>query len=171
MPVSGDLFRRVLGSFASGVTVVTTRAVDEVHGTTMSAVSAVSLTPPLVLVCVDRAAQIHDLIGRGQIFAVNILHEGQRDLSQILARKGTPELESAHRLENVAYRTGMTGAPILLDHLAYLDCRVAQAVRAGDHTIYVGQVEDAGLADRPRTPLLYYRGQYKKVHELGAGSR
>lgn len=165
MPVTAETFRQVLGSFASGVTIVTTRAGNEVHGTTMSAFSSLSLDPPLVLVCVDKTADSHDLIARGRVFAVNILHEGQQELSNSLARKGTPEMAAAHRLEGIAYRTAVTGAPILHNHLAYADCRVVQAIEAGDHTIYVGQVEEASVADGASQPLLYYQGRYRKMCE------
>lgn len=163
MPVAADLFRRVLGSFASGVTVVTTHADGRAHGTTMTAFCSLSLDPPLVLVCVDKSAEIHKLIERGGIFAVNILHAGQTELSRALARKGTPDLAAAHRLENVPHHVGKTGAPVLNDHLAYLECRVLQAIEAGDHTIYVGQVEDGGVTREAEGPLVYYRGRYRKV--------
>lgn len=165
MSVTSDTFRQVLGSFASGVTVVTTRADGAIHGTTMSAFCSLSLNPPLVLVCVDKTADSHDLIARAGIFAVNILHEGQRELSQALSRKGTPELEAAHRLEGIPHWNGVTGAPILRDHLAYAECRLVQAVEAGDHTIYVGRVEAVGVADGVFKPLLYYRGRYGSVGE------
>jgi flavin reductase (DIM6/NTAB) family NADH-FMN oxidoreductase RutF len=164
--VAPDTFRQLLGSFASGVTVVTTRAGDEVHGTTMSAFCSVSLAPPLVLVCVDKTAACHDIIQRGGVFAVNILHQGQADLSTTLSRKGTPELEAAHRLEGVPFRIGATGAPILQEHLAYLDCRIAQEVDAGDHTVFIGQIEEGGVSRDVDAPLVYFRGRYGKIRLL-----
>ncbi|MBI4328651.1 MAG: flavin reductase [Chloroflexi bacterium] len=160
MPVSADVFRRVLGSFASGVTIVTSRVGDTVHGTTMSAFCSVSLDPPLVLICVDKKADSHDFIARGGVFAVNILPQSQADLATTLARKGTPPLEAAHRLEGIPYRTGATGAPILGAAMAYADCQVVQAVEAGDHTVYVGRIEDGDTPQSEAEPLLFYRGKY-----------
>lgn len=165
MPVTPDVFRQAVGSFVSGVTVVTTRAEGQVHGTTVSAFSSLSLDPPLVLVCVDKTSDIHDLIGTAGIFAVNILHSGQSKTSELLSRKGAQELEAAHRLEGISFRLETTGAPILEEHLAYLDCTVVQSIDAGDHTIYVGRVETGKVSAQSDEPLVYYRGQYKAARE------
>ncbi len=160
MSVAPDIFRLVLGSFATGVTVVTTRFEDEVHGTTMSAFASVSLDPPFVLICVDHASTSRELIAKSGVFAVHILHEGQSDLSAALADKSTVALASLHELNDIPHSPGVTGAPILEERLAYADCRVVNAVEAGDHTIYVGHVEDAGVNREGRDPLIYFRGRY-----------
>lgn len=159
MPIDPDQLRQALGRFASGVAIVTSRHGDRVHGSTMSAFCSASLDPPLVLVCVDRHAESHGTIAEGRVFAVNILKDSQDGLSATLARKGTPELEAAHRLDGVSYTTAVTGAPILQGIQAYLDCVLTQAIEAGDHTIYVGRIEDAWWDEKDR-PLLYYRGRY-----------
>ena len=96
MTVSPEIFRAVLGSFATGVTIVTTRSGDRIHGTTVSSFASVSLAPPLVLICIDHSSESHDLITRSGVFAVNILREGQSGLSASLSNKGTAELAAAH---------------------------------------------------------------------------
>ncbi|HEX2093199.1 MAG TPA: flavin reductase family protein [Longimicrobiaceae bacterium] len=148
-------FRRVMGHFATGVTVVTTRRPDgEPCGLTASAVSSVSVNPTLVLVCVERSADSHDCIRSTGAFAVNILQE---EGGESLARRfATWEVKDKFR--GVAYREEQSGAPVLADALAWLDCRVAEALPGGDHTIFLGEVLAADA--RVGTPLLYYRGGY-----------
>lgn len=158
--ITPDEYRRVMGRLATGVTIVTTRAGDDVHGTTMSAVCSVSLHPQLVLVCVDHESDIHALIQESGVFAVNILHEGQASLAAELSHKGTAELRAAHRLETLSHRNGESGAPLLDDSLAHIECRVENTIEAGDHTIYVGAVVAAGVSPRADRPLLHYEGQY-----------
>ncbi|MYD36893.1 MAG: flavin reductase [Dehalococcoidia bacterium] len=158
--ITPDEFRRVMGRLATGVTIVTTRAGDDVHGTTMSAVCSVSLQPQLVLVCVDHESDIQALIRESGVFAINILHEGQAGLAVELSHKGTPEQQAAHRLENLPHRNGATGAPLLEDSLAHVECRVEDTVEAGDHTIYVGSVVGAGVSPSADRPLLHYGGRY-----------
>ena len=158
--ITPDEFRRVMGRLATGVTIVTTRAGDDVHGTTMSAVCSVSLQPQMVLVCVDHESDIQTLIRESGVFAINILHEGQAGLAVELSHKGTPEQQAAHRLESLPHRNGATGAPLLEESLAHVECRVENTVEAGDHTIYVGSVIGAGVNPSADRPLLHYEGQY-----------
>ncbi len=165
--ITSDAFRSVMGRLATGVTIVTTRADSVAHGTTMSAVCSVSLQPQLVLVCVDHGSDIHTLIRQSGVFAVNILHEGQADLAATLSHKGTAELLAAHRLETLPHRDGTTGAPLLDDSLAWLECAVEKTVEAGDHTIYVGAVREAGVNPRYERPLLYYAGKYTALNADG----
>jgi len=160
-PLTKEHFRRVMGQFATGVTVVTTRLGDEVHGLTANAVCSVSLEPLLVLVCVDHAADTHALLEESGVFAVNILSHDQEDLSRLFAG---PTEEKAGRLEALGYRTAVTGAPIIDGCLAYLDCRVVAAYPGGDHTIFVGQVEEAEIGE-DASPLLFFRGHYTTVRE------
>ena len=156
-----ERFRRVMGQFATGVTVVTTRLGDEVHGLTANAICSVSLEPLLVLVCVDHAADTHPLLEKSGVFAVNILSHDQEDLSRLFAG---PTEEKMGRLEAMGYRTAVTGAPIIDGCLAYLDCRVVAAYPGGDHTIFIGRVEEAEIGeDSP--PLLFFRGRYAGVRE------
>jgi flavin reductase (DIM6/NTAB) family NADH-FMN oxidoreductase RutF len=145
-----------MGRFATGVTIVTTRDGDQPHGMTANAVASVSLDPPLVLVCVDRAADSHDIIDRAGVFALNILSRDQEPLSQKFAVK---EGESAHGLDGVPHHSAATGAPIIDGSLAYVDCRVSERFPGGDHTIFLAEVVEAGpLSDGG--PLIFYQGRY-----------
>jgi flavin reductase (DIM6/NTAB) family NADH-FMN oxidoreductase RutF len=156
MPLDPDTFRSVLGRFATGVTVVTTRdAHGEDHGMTVSAFGSVSLVPPLVLVCIDHAASMHPAMQVASHFAVNILSAGQEALSRRFAS------QEPNRFDGVGYARGQTGAPLLDDVAASLECRLIDRHDAGDHTIYIGEAE-AALA-RPERPLLYYRGGYAQL--------
>jgi len=155
-PPGRDEFRDVMGRFATGVTIVTTRLGDDLHGMTANAVTAVSLDPPLVLVCIDRSADSHDIVEASGVFALSILGRGQYALSRQFAVKGGP---AAHRLDGVPHHTRATGAPIVDGSLAYLDCRIVGRYPGGDHTIFVGEVVDAGRLDGGE-PLVFYEGRY-----------
>ena len=156
MPVSKDEFRTALGCFASGVTVVTTVCPDnKPGGITVSAFTSVSLEPPLVLVCIDKRASVHDSLTEGKHFAVNILAEDQEHLSRLFASK------EQDRFSRAPYQPGVTGAPVLHGAAASLECRVVSAYPGGDHTIIVGEVESTAVADR--RPLAYHRGGYARL--------
>ena len=153
MPVTTADFRRALSTFATGVTIVTTRQADGTPcGLTANAFASVSLVPPLVLVCVDRKAESYPHFGAAGVFGVNILTEAQAALSTRFAVSG------GDKFAGLSFRWGATGVPILSEHLAYLECRVAHAYEGGDHTIYVGEVDVVGVGDG--RPLLYFRGAY-----------
>jgi flavin reductase (DIM6/NTAB) family NADH-FMN oxidoreductase RutF len=158
MPIDRESFREVLRSWASGVTVVTTRAGDKVHGMTVSAFSSVSADPPLVLVCANQASTTHGVIQEGGLFTVNILASHQAHVSQVFA---TPDNEDT-RLDCVSWSEGETGAPVLDEALACLECTVTNAYREGSHTIYIGRVEAVHRTDAE--PLLYYQAGYWKLH-------
>jgi flavin reductase (DIM6/NTAB) family NADH-FMN oxidoreductase RutF len=148
-------FRRVMGHFATGVTVVTaTSGAGVPHGLTANAISSVSLDPTLVLVCVERTADTEPVIREAGAFAINILPE---ERGEVLARRFA-EVDTGDRFSGVAHRPGSTGAPILERALAWLDCTVHEELPGGDHTIFLGRVV-AGDADEG-TPLVYYRGGY-----------
>ena len=161
MALDSEKFKQVLGCWATGVTIVTAKHQDEIHGMTVSACSEVSLDPPLVLVCADRSSDTHGVIARGEVFAVNLLAAGQHDLSNRFARSKDEHL----RFEGLERKQGATGCPHIPDALATLDCRVVQAVEAGDHVIYIGRVEAAEALDHE--PLLYFRGRYGRFHAPG----
>jgi flavin reductase (DIM6/NTAB) family NADH-FMN oxidoreductase RutF len=157
VPVDPSEFRRILGHWASGVAVVTSRSeTSGPRGLTASAVASVSLNPPLVLVCIDRAADSHDTIRSAGNFAVNVLPQsGERT-----ARRFASD-EMAAKFDGIAYHTEVSGAPVLDEALAWVDCRVHHAFDGGDHTIFVGEVL-AGDA-REGEPLLYYRGGFNRL--------
>ncbi len=149
----------MLGRFATGVTVVTTKHAQGLHGMTANAFSSVSLNPPLVLVCVDHRARMHTYLPQAGVFAVNILSESQADLSDRFAGRGP---QPADLFEGIRYRTGFTGCPIFEDAIAYLDCVLEASYEGGDHTIFLGRVEEAGLLkDEP--PLLFFASRYRRI--------
>jgi flavin reductase (DIM6/NTAB) family NADH-FMN oxidoreductase RutF len=156
MSLDPDTFRSVLGRFPSGVTVVTSR--DDGgrdHGLTVSAFCSLSLEPPLVLVCIDQEASLHPVLKEASTFTVNILSSGQEAIAR---RFAAPETD---RFDGIGYVRGTTGAPILDDVLAYLECRKTTVTPGGDHIIVVGEVEHAEV--RSSGPLLYYRGGYAQL--------
>lgn len=159
MPIAADLYKHVMRHFPSGVTVVTLRAGEEIHGLTVSAFCSVSLEPPLVLVCIGTDLYSHAMMERGKCFAVNFLSQDDADLSDRFAGR-IPEITD--RFAGLSYFTAITGAPILERCVAYLDCTVYAAYPGGDHTIYVGLVEAAGI-QRQAPPLVYYQGNYRRL--------
>jgi flavin reductase (DIM6/NTAB) family NADH-FMN oxidoreductase RutF len=154
--VSASDFRQAMGHFATGVTVVT--SVDEEGdpvGTTASAVSSLSLDPPLVLVCFDLGSLTLRAVRGHGAFAVNVLSAPQQQLSANFARRGL-----AAAWDGVRHRPGPTGSPRLDGVLAVLECTVENSLPGGDHEIVVGRVHDVEIAYGEAAPLLYWRGSY-----------
>jgi flavin reductase len=149
-------FRTALGSFATGVSVMTTIVDGVPHGMTASAVSSVSLDPPLVLVCVARDALMATRVLDGGVFALSFLAEDQSGAASAFA---DPErTKGAAEFADVARRTEATGAPVLDGNVGWVDCRVWSVTDGGDHLVVLGEVLALGTdTDRP---LLYYRGAY-----------
>lgn len=148
-------FRRVMGHFPTGVTVVTTLHEDgSPCGLTVNAFCSLSLEPALVLVCVEQDADSFGCIDRSGLFAVNILEEGRGE--SLSRRFSTWGLDDKFR--GVAHRVARTGCPILEAALAWLDCRVTEKVSAGDHAVFIGEVLEADAHEGG--PLVYYRGGY-----------
>lgn len=150
-------FRKVMGRFPTGVTVVTSRLGDELHGMTCNAFLSVSIAPPTVLVSLARDARTTRLIEKSRVFAVNLLSDAQVALSDRFA--GRDKDKEANRFEGFDWAPAATGAPVFRDVLAYLDCRVRSAFDGGDHTLYVGEVAAAALEDA-RRPLLFFQSKY-----------
>jgi len=160
MSITAGQFRAALGRFASGVTVVTLRTPDDdVHGMTANAFSSLSLEPFRVLVCVERASHTHPLLMGAEKFGINILSEEQRRLAEFFARV-EKDRASAERAGARFSFTG-SGTPLLEGCLATLECRLVAAHDSGDHTIFVGEVENLHTAEG--RPLLYYRGRYSRL--------
>ena len=157
MPIDPERFKRLFASWASGVTIVTSRSGERVQGMTASAFTEVSLEPPLVLVCADKATITNELIEASGVFSVSILAEGQEALSNKFASK-----EDEHRrFEGLDCETGATGCARIPEALAWMDCSVAQTIDAGDHYVYIGEVHAADVSDR--APLLFFRGRYGRL--------
>lgn len=157
--VDTDEFRRVMGNFAAGVTVVTLP--DPYHGITVNAFASVSLSPTLVLICIDHDTETHRRLGAEEdAYCVNLLAADQQHLGEYFANMR--ELEESP-FEAEPTDTAVTGAPVFEDALAYIDTTVVAAHRAGDHTVYVGEVEEAAV-QRPDAPALtYFRGEWGAV--------
>ena len=159
--VSASEFRQAMGQFATGVTVVTSIADDgEPVGTTASAVTSLSLDPPLVLVCFDRASLTLHAVRTHGAFVVNVLAAPQRHLSANFARRGL-----AAAWDGVRHRPGPTGSPRLDGVLAALECTVEDSIPGGDHEIVVGRVHAIETDGKDAAPLLYWRGAYGSLGE------
>src|SRR5216684_6484103 len=153
-------FRLALGQFATGVTVVTAeREPGLVHGMTANSFTSVSLDPLLVLICVDHEARLLSFLKSQRRFGVSILREGQQSLSEYFAKTEQTAEEDA-RL-GVRYTWTSSGIPLLDNTLAQLACNVVAEHPAGDHTIFIGEVES--MESHDGEPLLFQRGQYRRL--------
>ena len=159
--ISPAQFRRVMGSFPTGITVITVeRQSRQVHGMTANSFTSVSLDPVLILVCVDQNARLLSYLKEQRRFGVNILKDSQQALSEHFAR---PQLDPAEESRlGIHFRWTETGIPMLEDGLAHLGCNVVAEHATGDHTIFVGEVESLELNEG--APLLYFRGKYRSLH-------
>lgn len=156
MPVSQDEFRAALSRFASGVTVVTTKdARGILHGITVSAFCSVSLEPPLVLICIEKITGSHYAFEESNIFVVNILREGQDHLSEHFAS------QFPNKFDDIEYRLNAEGIPLLEEALANLECKLQFAHPGGDHSIFVGAVENVTLRDG--LPLIHFQSEYREL--------
>jgi flavin reductase (DIM6/NTAB) family NADH-FMN oxidoreductase RutF len=151
-------FRGALGSFATGVTVITTRGEDHAYGMTANAFSSVSLDPPLVLVCAKSGAEGSQYIDQNGVFAVNILAADQEPVSRYFSSKDRPRGSDAFK--DVDHRTEVTGSPVLEGVVGYLDCRLHQSHTVGDHEIFIGEVLALEI-DQDKEPLLFHGGGYR----------
>ena len=154
---AGD-FRSALGSFATGITVITTRGEDHLFGMTANAFSSVSLDPPLVLVCVITGTTGAEAIEGNGIFAVNVLGSNQEPVSRYFASKDRPRGLDA--FSEIPHTTAATGSPILEGAAGFLDCRLHGTHEAGDHVIFIGEVLALGF-DPEVDPILFHSGRYR----------
>ncbi len=155
--VDAATFRRTMRHYPTGVTVVTSTHEGERRGMTATAFASVSAEPPLVLVCVNREARSYLYIAATGLFCVNILAGDQEELA-LRFSGGIRDKQFA----GLAHRSGLTGAPILDDALAYFDCEVEQETRAGSHSVFIGRVVDCD--GRTGEPLGYFDGRF---HDFG----
>lgn len=150
------VFRRVIGSFMSGVVVITATDGDVPHGMTVSAVSSLSMDPPMLLACMNTASRTQDVVTRSGVFAVNILAQDQGALAERFARSTL-----ANKFDGVDFRRGHSGVPLLDGTLAVVVCRVVEMVTGGTHRVFLGRVLHAEATDG--SPLAYFRGQFGKL--------
>ena len=153
-------FRRVAGTFTTGVTVITVeRDPGVVHGMTANSFTSVSLDPLLILVCVYHEARLLSFLKTQRRFGVNILREDQQALSEFFAK--IEQTQEEHARLGIRYRWTASGIPLLDNTLARLACNVVAEHPAGDHTIFIGEVES--MESHDGEPLLFHRGQYRRL--------
>lgn len=159
MAISPEDYRNALRHFAAGVTIVTIKSGDEVHGLTVSAFASVSPSPPLICVLIDKAHHGHTLLERdGATFAVNILAGDQSELSDRFAF-----VKGEDRFAEGDWATAATGAPVLADALTWMDCTVHAKHTAGTHTIFVGEVRASSVPREGDAPLVYWNRDYRGI--------
>ena len=164
MPANADAYRRAMRRWASGVTVVTTQHGGEARAILVTSFLSVAIDPPTVLVSIRRDGETHRLLDTAGVFAVNLLHQGQAALARGLGYANDPELRA---LRAVPHHPVATGAPVLDDCLAYLDCRVMDRHEAKDHTLFIGLVEACGTGNAP--PLLHWERDFRRLWLEGDG--
>jgi flavin-dependent trigonelline monooxygenase, reductase component len=153
MPFDQKEYRSALGSFATGVTVVTTT--DEAglgHGLTVNSFTSVSLDPPLVLWCLGNKSDSYELFSKTDHYAINVLAAGETDFAMRFAGKGDQQIDGGD------YSVLKTGAPVLAQAIATFDCKVVQRVQAGDHLILIGETQ--AFVTRLHSGLTYFRGAF-----------
>ena len=164
--IGSDVFRRVMGHFVTGVTVVTALDGERPFGITVNALSSVSLDPPLVMVALDRRRFLTPIVRTAGRYAVNVLSEEQQALSDCFA--GAPVSPGREDFCGAAWHPGATGLPLLDGAIATLECTVVQTFSAGDHDLFIGRVDALGNAARHPMPLLYYRRRYLRIERAEA---
>ena len=164
--IAPDRFRRVMGHFVTGVTVVTTLDGGEPQGITVNALSSISLEPPRVMVALDRRRFITPAVRRSGRYAVNVLSEDQQELSDCFA--GAPVEPGRDAFCGARWTPGSTGLPLIDGAIATIECTVAQTFQAGDHELFIGRVDAMANGEPQQMPLLYYRRQYLKIQRAEA---
>ncbi len=159
MAIDADQYRKIIGSFATGVTVVTTNVDGNYHGFTANAVTSVSLDPILLLVCVDKNARALEELRQATAFGVSILGESQEGISNTFATRGDPEGGTLRGLE---FSQGETGAPLVGGAIAQLECEMGEHFEGGDHIIVMGKVVGGEILS-DEGPLLYFQGKYRRI--------
>ena len=152
MPVGPEEYRQALRRFATGLTVVTVSSNGLLHGMTATSFAAVSLTPPLVLVSLEKGSRTRELVLDVRVFGVNVLAEGQEQVARGFSKAGHKPFETT------GHRPGHTGVPLIEGSLACLECKVHSTSDAGDHDIVVGEVLSSAIRDG--SPLVYFNRAY-----------
>jgi len=162
MGIAPQEFRDVMSRLSGGVSVVTATDGDgHAQGLTATAVCSVSVEPPLVLACLGRQSQTHAAIGASGRYALNFLSTAGRELADRFASS------ASDKFDDIGWDMGPGGCPLLEGALAWVECEVHRVIEAGDHTIFIGLVPLAGVAEPCRDPLLYFRGRYRTTAEIG----
>lgn len=152
---NSDLFRKAWGSFATGVSLITT--VEEngsVHGMTANGIASVSLEPMLAMVCVGHSAKTYPILESTGKFGINILAESQKAIGEYYAKSDTP----TGVINPAIFRFTEAGTPFLVGSLASMDCQIVSAHKEGDHTVFIGEVSEIEVSEG--SPLLFYTGKW-----------
>lgn len=155
MPIDDATFKLAMSHFATGVTVVTTEHDGTMFGMTVASFTSLSLHPPLILVCIEKAVKTHDAIAAAQKFGVSILAEDQAEISSRFASRRDD------KFEGVRVRRGPDGLPLIEGALAAIECRLHGQLPGGDHSIFIGEVTDVQTGEGQ--PLLYFRSGYREM--------
>ncbi len=158
--IDGSVYRQLMRHQAAGVSVVATGETGSRVGLTATSVASLSDAPPKLLVCVGRAAQAHDAIHKNGVFSVNFLAAGHQALAQRFA--GRHDVDGEARFSEERWRTLETGAPVLVDGLSCLDCRLLESHTFSTHSIFIGRVV-AGCNNVDADPLVYFRAGYREI--------
>ena len=159
--IDSEVFRRVMGHFVTGVTVVTALDGERPFGITVNALSSVSLDPPLVMVALDRRRFLTPIVKAAGRYAVNILSEDQQALSDCFA--GAPVEPGRKAFCGAAWHRGSSGLPLIDGAIATLECTVVETFSAGDHDLFIGRVDTLLNELHHPMPLLYYRRRYLQI--------
>jgi flavin reductase (DIM6/NTAB) family NADH-FMN oxidoreductase RutF len=151
-PVDKDVFRDVIGHFATGVSVITARVEETDYGVTVSAVCSVSLEPPMLLVCLNRSSRTQGAVSRAGSFVMNVLGREQSEIARRFASARDD------KFEGIGVFHGTLGHPFLVEALAHVECGVVEQATGGTHTIFIAEVVHAERFEGE--PLLYFRGQF-----------
>ena|SRR5437016_790905 len=155
MAVDDAEFKQALSHFASGVTIVTTEHEGKAYGMTVASFASLSLHPPLILICIEKAVKTHDAIAAAGKFGVSILTKSQAEISNRFASK------SEDKFSGLDFAAGTSGVPLIAGALTTLECAVAQQLPGGDHSIFVGEVVATSAGEGE--PLVYYRSAYRDI--------
>jgi len=154
--MDANLFRRACAQFATGVAIAAALDTDGLpHGMTINSFTSVSMEPPLVLICVDRASNLLAIFERSGRYGLSFLCHQQRGLSMRFAQRGHD------RFDSIPWQAGATGVPLIPNALAHLECRIARKLEAGDHVVLIAEVVSADI--QPGKPLLYFESGYRTL--------
>jgi flavin reductase (DIM6/NTAB) family NADH-FMN oxidoreductase RutF len=162
MALDPRAYRDIWGSFATGVTVITTDVSGRLHGMTANGVTSLSLDPLLMLVSVDKNTRCHGQLHAAGKFGVSFLGQDQEAISALFAKRGEPE---EGQLRGVPFHAGPHGTPILDGSIAFLECRVADVLPGGDHDLFIGEAIGGEILRADAPPLLFFRGKYRRLVE------
>jgi flavin reductase (DIM6/NTAB) family NADH-FMN oxidoreductase RutF len=156
MAIEAQELRRVMGHFATGVSVITTQDKDGApQGLTANAFMSLSLDPPLIIISVDKKATCYGCFEPANYFTVNFLSEDQEDISRRFATKG------ADKFADLKWHAGGNGAAVIAGNLGYVECSITACHEGGDHTIVVGEI--LNVAANGERPLLFFKGKYQRL--------